>query len=373
MVTPRSPWRLNAPRKKTQEFEVVWIGSRRADVRSLGHVWRVFVRTLFSTSDVHPRDGYDYWHEILCKKVIEHDCIPQCRRTFRAELQAGAIADIALLHYESSPMYCSATAHHAAHANAEELFVVRQGAGVTVIEQDGREAALEAGDITLVDPRRPMAAKYFKGSKILILKVPRRQLEARIGKTLQMTALSIKPLEEHALTSAFLAMLPTHTDMLSAAAADIVRDQALDLAAVSLAKAMDRGRPLVSSARSLALVSVRAAIEARLADPALDSETVAAAAGVSVRYANAVLADDGTSIMRLVQARRLERCRRALQDPSQAARTVSEIAYGWGFSDMTHFGRRFRAAYGLLPSEYRAQFEEALLQLSRNAEGDARP
>jgi AraC-like DNA-binding protein len=32
---------------------------------------------------------------------------------------------------------------------------------------------------------------------------------------------------------------------------------------------------------------------------------------------------------------------------------VSEIAYGWGFSDMTHFGRRFKAAYGLLPSEYR--------------------
>ena len=32
---------------------------------------------------------------------------------------------------------------------------------------------------------------------------------------------------------------------------------------------------------------------------------------------------------------------------------VSEIAYGWGFSDMTHFGRKFRAAFGLLPSEYR--------------------
>jgi AraC family transcriptional activator of tynA and feaB len=59
------------------------------------------------------------------------------------------------------------------------------------------------------------------------------------------------------------------------------------------------------------------------------------------------------SIMRLVQARRLERCRAALEDPGQARRSVSEIAFGWGFSDMTHFGRRFKAAYGILPSEYR--------------------
>jgi AraC family transcriptional regulator, positive regulator of tynA and feaB len=155
------------------------------------------------------------------------------------------------------------------------------------------------------------------------------------------------------LTSAFLEMLPSHIDGLAPATADLVKDQALDLIAVSLAKAMDQGMPRVSSARALVLVNVRAAIEARLTDPTLDTATVAAAAGVSVRYANAVLADVGTSIRQLIRTRRLERCRRALRDPFQATRTIGEIAYGWGFSDMTHFSRSFRAAFGLLPSEYR--------------------
>jgi AraC family transcriptional activator of tynA and feaB len=318
------------------------------------------VKTVFSTADVHPRDAYDYWHEVLCKKVLEHDCTPESRQAFQAELQAGTLSDIGLVLYKSTPMYCSATAHHVEHANAEELFVVRQVAGVIVVQQDSREVVLEAGDFTLVDPRRPMTANYLRGSRPLILKVPRRQLEARVGRTRQMIARSIKPSQaEHRLTSAFLAMLPTHADKLGSAAADIVRDQALDLVAVSLAKAMDGQGPRLSSARSLALVNLRAAIEARLTDPALDAGTVAAAAGVSVRYANEVLARNDTSIMRLVQARRLERCRRALEDPSQTHRTVSEIAYGWGFSDMTHFGRRFRAAYGLLPSEYRRRAESA--------------
>jgi AraC family transcriptional regulator, positive regulator of tynA and feaB len=66
-----------------------------------------------------------------------------------------------------------------------------------------------------------------------------------------------------------------------------------------------------------------------------------------------VLAQEGTSIRRLILERRLARCRTALEDPMQAHRSISEIAYGWGFSDMTHFGRKFRETYGMLPSEYR--------------------
>jgi AraC family transcriptional regulator, positive regulator of tynA and feaB len=313
------------------------------------------VKTVFSTADVHQRDAFDYWHEILCKKVVRHDCTPERRQTFRAELQSTSLADIDLVYYESSPMLNDVTVRHVGDANADQLLVRRQIAGMFVVEQDGREAVLEAGDITLLDPRRPMRGKYLSGSRQLVLMVPRRQLEARIGDVRQAIARSIKPSQaEHGLTSVYLAMLPTYTDELSDAAVDVVRDQTVDLIALSLAKAMDGGKPRrLSSARSLVLVNVRAAIEARLTDPALDPETVAAAAGVSVRYANAVLAEDGSSIMRLIRARRLERCRRALEDPSQAHRTVSEIAYGWGFSDMTHFGRSFRAAFGSLPGEYR--------------------
>jgi AraC-like DNA-binding protein len=55
----------------------------------------------------------------------------------------------------------------------------------------------------------------------------------------------------------------------------------------------------------------------------------------------------------------LARCRRALEDPRQAHRSIREIAYGWGFSDMTHFGRSFRKAYGMLPSAYRKLASQA--------------
>ena len=183
-------------------------------------------------------------------------------------------------------------------------------------------------------------------------------LEARLGKTQEIVARCVKPSEgEPGLISSFIAMLPAHAGKMRPPAEEIIRDQILDLLAVSFANVVGIDRPRLSSSRSLALMRLRAAIETRLSNPSLDAAAAAAAAGVSIRYANAMLAVEGTSIMRLIQTRRLARCRTALADPMQMNRTLREIAFGWGFSDMTHFGRKFKATYGMLPSEYRRLVE----------------
>jgi AraC family transcriptional activator of tynA and feaB len=309
---------------------------------------------LFSTAEVHPRDRFDYWHSVACKNLIAHDSTPECRHTFQAEMHSGALADLGLVLFENSPMSVSHTQRHCARMRNDEVFVCRLISGQLLLAEAGREVFMEAGDLTLLDPLLPYEGKFSAGVKLLVLKAPRCALEARVGKTTDMVTRSMKPVEaEHRLASVFLAMLPDYAGQLGTAATETVKDQTLDLVAVSLAKALERPRPYLSSAKASALLNVRAAIEARLTDPRLDAETVAAVAGVSVRYANALLAQEGTSIVRLIQSRRLDRCHKALKDPLQAHRTVTEIASGWGFSDMTHFGRRFKVAYGVLPSELR--------------------
>jgi AraC-like DNA-binding protein len=103
---------------------------------------------------------------------------------------------------------------------------------------------------------------------------------------------------------------------------------------------------------------LKSAAAAGLCDPELKPAAVATAAGVSVRYANALLSNEGTSLERYIQDRRLERCHGALGDPAHAHRTIGEIAYSWGFSDLSHFGRRFKAEYGCSPSDYRRLMKE---------------
>ena len=81
-----------------------------------------------------------------------------------------------------------------------------------------------------------------------------------------------------------------------------------------------------------------------------------------MRYANALLSQVGFSVERYILHRRLEHCRQALEDLAQARRMIGEIAFSWGFSDLSHFGRRFRAAYGLTPGDYRRRAQQGALR-----------
>jgi AraC-like DNA-binding protein len=42
-----------------------------------------------------------------------------------------------------------------------------------------------------------------------------------------------------------------------------------------------------------------------------------------------------------------------LSSPILANRHVSEIAFAWGFNDLSHFGRVFREHYGISPRDFR--------------------
>src|ERR1700691_2867231 len=76
------------------------------------------LKTVFSTSDVHPRDRFDYWHEIACKVVIPHDSAPRSRTGFEAELRVDEIADLSLVSFENSPMDIVHTGRHASYHEA---------------------------------------------------------------------------------------------------------------------------------------------------------------------------------------------------------------------------------------------------------------
>ncbi|WP_027531791.1 helix-turn-helix domain-containing protein [Bradyrhizobium sp. WSM3983] len=313
------------------------------------------METIFSTQRIHRRDKFDYWHSVACKQIVDHDSRPEARLSFDAEIELDALGNFELILFNNSPMQISHTVAHASRTKSDHLFVCRQLSGSVLLEQETREIALDAGSVVLLDPLLPYSGKFLQGSKMLVVKVPRRELETRLGKIRNMVARLIKPARaEDRLTSVVMGMLPSLASQMSSISDQLVGNHVLDLIAMSLAKAVEGARPRVSRSKALLLLNIRAVVDASLSDPSLNPQTVADSVGVSVRYANEVLEEHNTSLSRLILARRLARCRCALEDPAQANRTVSEIAYSWGFSDLTHFGRRFKQAYQILPREARA-------------------
>ena len=107
------------------------------------------------------------------------------------------------------------------------------------------------------------------------------------------------------------------------------------------------------TARWLGVARIKGEITARLADPALNPARVAAAAHMSIRHANSLLAQEGTSLARLIRDIRLARVEAAFTDRSLDRISIKEIATRLGLSDMTHFGRVFKRKFGSTPRDYR--------------------
>jgi AraC-like DNA-binding protein len=111
--------------------------------------------------------------------------------------------------------------------------------------------------------------------------------------------------------------------------------------------------PEHSRSQALTLTRVKVYINDNLGNPAFSAQQVSLATGLSVRYINKLFEQEGVSLMRYVLRRRLERCGRDLLNPVNAATRVSDIAFRWGFNDLSHFSRVFREFYGLAPREWR--------------------
>ncbi len=319
------------------------------------------MKTIFSTSSVHPRDRFDYWHSFACKEIAGHDSSPENRATFHAEIKAAKFGNLDLVEFSNSPMRVSHTLAHAEHTRPDTMFLCYQLSGDILIVQNAREVHLDAGSLTLLDPRLPYDARFAPNSKTLVIKVPRRELRARIGRNRELIGRRVTAgLADDELALSMAAKLPSLAGMTASTTAEMVSSHALDLIGVSIARTIGSATVRVSNVKALLLGQIRSVVEARLADPDIDGQKVADIVGISVRYANAILAEQDSSLHRLILSRRLSRCRVALGDPDQASRTIAEIAQGWGFSDMTHFGRCFRAAFGASPREYRkaAQFRQ---------------
>ncbi len=101
-------------------------------------------------------------------------------------------------------------------------------------------------------------------------------------------------------------------------------------------------------------------------DVDLSAARLARAQHVSVRSLYAAFAAQGERLSEVVLQGRLDGARRELA-ASGSARTVAVIAYGWGFRDARHFGRRFKLAFGSTPREWQELHAAATQAPTRDA------
>lgn len=113
----------------------------------------------------------------------------------------------------------------------------------------------------------------------------------------------------------------------------------------------EEGRPPSSAKR--AMERIRTFALANLTDPNLSVSLIADRLKMSPRYVHSAFEDSQWTVKSWIKHRRLLECRKAIRSPSMVGRTLTEIAFSWGFSDFSHFSRCYKEKFGCSPKHDR--------------------
>jgi AraC-like DNA-binding protein len=153
------------------------------------------------------------------------------------------------------------------------------------------------------------------------------------------------------ITVGFLKSLAMRLDDLPPEAVEPLAGDLVNLTALSLGATEEVRTAGRQSARRGLYAAIVKFVETNLTDPLLSAPSVAAHFGISIRYLHRLFEEGDKSFGQVVLERRLLRCAEDLGASVDAR--ISDVAFRWGFGDISHFNKSFRHRFGFSPREYR--------------------
>lgn len=226
-------------------------------------------------------------------------------------------------------------------------------AGKANLSQAGHVAAMERGDVAILDSTRSYEIDVPSSFDALWVSVPRYRIEGRLTSIEQIMSQRINGSAGIGnLASVMLRSALKEASRISAADANRITNSLLDLLGLSLACEFAT-EPSQSVGRKSTLRRIQQYIDDHLDDEALSLDTIAAAHALSSRYVNKLFEREGVSTARWIRMRRLEQCRADLENPEKRNRSISEIAFNHGFGNISSFNRAFKARFNVAPTALR--------------------
>jgi AraC-like DNA-binding protein len=219
-------------------------------------------------------------------------------------------------------------------------------------EQLARQEIVAPGELMVVDLSAPYDFSWSGDGGAGCIQIPIDQLGLPVD-VIRRAVGNVRRSPLYRLVAQHVAHVVADADRLG----DDPAAPALGAASVELARALLVSAAQLDSREVLAdtlLTRVRAYVRRHLTDPDLRPAAIAAAHNVSLRHLYNVCAKADISLEQWIIGERLRGAREELLRPESRHRSIAAIARGWGFRDPTHFTRRFLAAYGMTPTEWRS-------------------
>ena len=310
---------------------------------------------VISTDDIPEPDRFAYWHDAIGEQFLsiggersEESEAPFSART------VGFISNSFRITRTSADnhMVVRGRRHIARRSWGDYFLLARQGSAGAWYEHDKREFVARAGDFVICDPDVPFATRPLLRLDHVVCMLPRRLLEPHVPAARRSSHLVLPGNTGLAsIVSAYLDEIIQSADALDGQMIDLIADNFCRLVAIAFGSPTDEHGESLRAAR---LEEAKRYIRLHLGEPSLSPDTAAAALKISVRQLHLLFEPSGLSFMQYVMQRRLEECRAALLNPV-GDRSVTDIAFAWGFNSLRAFQRNFRQAFGVTAGELRRQ------------------
>lgn len=307
------------------------------------------------------------WQETM--KKLFGPLVSQCKseRRLAANFEFGNLGGMPLCRLCSGGWMRLARKESAARASESDFVKVSlQLRGTSYNEQRGRTAALYAGQWCVKEIGEPYTVLSPSDADVLLLVLPREKLAS---KRYRLEDLVARPFSGQTglgkLAFEFIASTFEGLSSIQPEFENDVLETIVQYIRLAMLEAIGAAAPL-----SMKLVledRIKTYIDGHLRDPDLRVERLAEVFGCSKRYLHKAFERHGTSIGKYILRLRLERCREELRNPACKKKSVTDIAYSWGFNSAHHFSRCFKEEYGLSPRDLRARLAPA--SMSAHAKG----
>jgi AraC-like DNA-binding protein len=305
-----------------------------------------------STDQVAPAERCGFWSDWIDRLFCGLKSDLYGDTDFEGRMSTVHAGDVVLTRLEANRHRVRRPASLARASEVGYLKIVAPWVGCAGVEQQGRETWVTPDQWSIYDTTDSYAVANPTRVEHLIVMVPKERLRQR--------GLSIDPLMARRLGGsggvarlALETMRSAYRELpgVSEPAAQGIGDAITQLVHLSLLDLAGIGTAMTQ--REALRERIKQHVTDHLGDPGLSVDGIAHALNCSRRHLYNAFSEEPDGVAAYILRRRLEACRRSLEDRGHDRRSITEIALGFGFSNMAHFSRVFRTHLGMAPSDCR--------------------
>jgi AraC-like DNA-binding protein len=308
-----------------------------------------------STHHVPERDRLEYWNQYVCSAFVncEVDRLDD-DKPFNGIIHFEALEQMTLADIKATRSLVRRSRKAISTITEAYVKILYQVSGTSTLVQDNRTAQTQPGEWMIGDCTRPYDLWINSDDcHHLLIYIPQHVLFTRLPNLHHLTATAFSNRSGLGkVTYDFASSIIGQVPCLNPDVVPQLTSTFLDLFVTDVRETLE-GVEASHRNGAVTAVAIKGFIHEHLSDPDLSIDMIAGAMHLSRSTIHLLFRMEDTTISRYIWDLRLEMSRNQLTDPNYRDRSLSEIAYDWGFGSLSHFSHSFKRRFGCSPRDYR--------------------